>query len=212
MTQRKIALFGGTFDPIHLGHTEVAAVAAKQIGAEKVIFIPAKCSPLKGFSPRASDEDRLRMITVTIAETETFSVSNYELERPAPSYTVETVRRFKNDYGPETSIHWLLGADSVEDLVHWYRIGELIDECSFTTMRRAGYGSPDFDKFEPLWGSQRVEKLRRSIVETPLLDISSSEIRRRLAAGKDVSGMLHPDVIEYICERGLYRKKDADTD
>jgi nicotinate-nucleotide adenylyltransferase len=207
MAQRKIALFGGTFDPIHLGHAEVADATAKRIGAEKVIFIPAKCSPLKGFSPNARDEDRLKMITLTIAKRETFAVSDCELRRPAPSYTLDTVRQFKHDYGSDTSIHWLLGSDSIDDLVHWYKIGALIDECNLTTMQRAGYGLPDFDKFIPVWGPQRIAKLRSNVVETPLIDISSTEVRERLAAREDVAGMLHPDVIKYIRQRGLYRKK-----
>ena len=205
-------MFGGTFDPIHLGHTEVARAAAGQINAQKVIFIPAKCSPLKGFSPNASDEDRHRMIMLTCADDEIFGVSDCELQRPAPSYTLDTVRRFKKAYGPETSIHWLLGADSVKDLVHWYKIGELIDECILTTMWRAGYEAPDFDSFESLWGPPRIRKLKKHVVETPLVNISSTEIRQRLATGHDVAGMLHPDVIEYIRKRGLYREKHIRTD
>jgi len=212
MVRSRIALFGGTFDPIHLGHATVAAAAAKQIQTEKVIFVPAKCSPLKGFAPHADDADRLRMIELTLADHETFLVSDCELHRPAPSYTLETVRHFKKEYGPETTVHWLLGADSINDLVHWYGIEALIDECTVTTMQRAGYRTPDFDQFESVWGAERVGKLKRNVVQTPLLDISSTEIRKRLCAGGNVAGMLHPDVIEYVNERGLYRETPAGTD
>jgi len=205
MTDRRIALFGGTFDPIHLGHTTVARAAVTSIGAEKVIFIPARCSPLKGFFPSADDDDRLRMIMLAIAGEDLFAVSNIELKRPAPSYTLDTVRQFKRDYGADVSIHWLLGADAIGDLVHWHKIRELIDECKLTTMRRAGYEPPDFDRFVPTWGPERVARLKRNIVETPLIDVSSTEVRRRLLAGEDVSGMLHPDVIEYIRAHDLYR-------
>ena len=204
MTPRKIALFGGTFDPIHLGHTQVAKAAARQIEAEKVIFIPAKCSPLKGFFPHVRDEDRLRMVTLAIANDDSFAASGCELERPAPSYTLDTVRQLKQEYGPETSIHWLLGADSVADLVHWHKIRELIDECNLTTMQRPGYAQ-DFDRFESVWGRERVAKLRQHVVQTPLIDVSSTEIRRRLAVGEDVSAMLHPEVARYIAEHNLYR-------
>ena len=198
-------MFGGTFDPIHLGHTRVAEAAAKQIGAEKVVFIPAKISPLKGFFPFASDEDRLTMIRLAMAGHGMFAVSDCELKRAAPSYTLDTARQFQRDYGPQTVIHWLLGADSVEDLVHWYKVRELIDACNLTTMQRPGY-TPDFDRFEPWWGRERVAKLKRNVIQTPLIDLSSTEVRRRLAAGEDVSGMLHPDVIRYIREHNLYRK------
>jgi nicotinate-nucleotide adenylyltransferase len=206
MAERTIALFGGTFDPIHLGHTGVAEAAAVQTHAERVIFIPAKCSPLKGFLPHAGDEDRLAMIVLAIAGHDEFAVSDCELKRAAPSYTLDTVRQFKSEYGPGASIRWLLGADSVQDLVHWYKIGELIDECDVTTMQRAGYEPPDFDRFEPLWGRERVAKLKRNVIETPLIDVSSTEVRRRLIADEDLRGMLHPDVIEYIRRHDLYRQ------
>jgi len=205
MAQRRIALFGGSFDPIHLGHTQVARAAAEQIRAEKVILIPAKCSPLKRLSPHASDEDRWNMVTLATAGDDAFGVSDCELRRPAPSFTIDTVRLFQRDYGRNAAIHWLLGADSIKDLVHWYKVEELIDECNLTTMLRAGYPSPDFDSFEPLWGPQRVAKLKCNMVHTPLIDISSTEVRKRVAAHEDVSGMLHPDVIAYIRAHRLYQ-------
>jgi len=207
MAKRKIALFGGTFDPIHLGHTRVAAEAVRHIGAEKVVFIPAKLSPLKGFTPSASDDDRFAMIALAIAGDKSFELSDYELKRQQPSYTLQTVRQFQADYGSETEIYWLIGADSVEDLPHWYKISELIDECNLTAMYRAGFKPPDFSKFKALWGPQRVEKLQRNVVETSLIDISSTEIRNKLAVGSDVTSMLRPDVADYIHEHGLYRTK-----
>jgi len=205
MTNRKIALFGGTFDPIHLGHTTVAADAAKHIGAEKIIFVPAKRSPLKGFLPRAGDSDRLEMIALAIDDNKNFQVSDYELQRSEPSYTLETVRRFQQDYGGGTSIYWLIGADSIDELPLWYGIAELIDECTLSTMFRAGCKPPNFAKFEDIWGSERVEKLQRNVIKTTLIDISSTEIRDRLAAEDDVSNMLHPAVADYISKHGLYQ-------
>lgn len=206
MAIQRTALFGGTFDPIHLGHTTVAQAAARLLDAEKLIFVPARISPLKGFFPFAGDRDRLRMIELAVANNDLFAVSDCELNRPAPSYTLDTVRQFQHRYGPGTSIHWLIGADGIGDLVHWYKIQELIDECNLTTMRRPGYPVPDFDRFEPLWGPERIAKLKEHVIETPLVNISSTEVRRRLIAGQDVTGMLHPDVIQYIREHNLYRK------
>jgi nicotinate-nucleotide adenylyltransferase len=205
MVTKRIALLGGTFDPIHLGHTTVADAAARLLEAEKLIFVPAKISPLKGFFPFAHDPDRLRMIELAIAGNGRFAVSACEFQRPAPSYTLDTVRQFKRQYGPQTTIHWLIGADGIGDLVYWHKIQDLIDECNLTTMRRPGYPAPDFDRFEPLWGPQRVAKLKENVIETPLVNVSSTEVRRRLAAGEDVTGMLHPDVIRYIRAHNLYR-------
>ena len=208
MHKVKITLFGGTFDPIHLGHTMVAAEACRHLGAEKVIFVPAKCSPLKGVPPRVSDADRFAMIALAVAEDEQFEASDYELNRPAPSYTIETVRYFQQQYGPDTSIHWLIGADGINDLVYWYKITELIDICHLTTMCRGGCEPPDFNLFEGLSGRRRVENLQQDIVQTPLIDISSTEIRRRLAAGQYTAEMLHPAVATYIRKRGLYGVKE----
>ncbi len=204
MTKRKTALFGGTFDPVHLGHTAVAADAAKHIGAEKIIFIPAKRSPLKGFLPKANDAHRLKMITLAIAEQKIFEASDCELKKPAPSYTLETVSQFQAEYGSETLIHWLVGADSIDDVTYWSQIVELSDACNLTTMYRAGCETPNFAKFEPLWGPKRIEKLQQNVIQTPLIDISSTEIRDRLADGRDVTDMLTPSVADYIRKHGLY--------
>jgi nicotinate-nucleotide adenylyltransferase len=202
--RRKIALFGGTFDPVHLGHTIVARAAGEYIGAERIIFVPAKLSPLKGSFPKASDMDRFRMLSLATAGENILEVSDCELKRSAPSYTIDTIRQFQSKYGGETSVYWLLGADGIEELVHWHEIAELIDQCTLATMYRAGCKQPDFGKFEPLWGRSRIEKLRKNIIPTPLVDISSSKIRSRLATGQDVTQLLHPQVVSYIYEHKLY--------
>jgi nicotinate-nucleotide adenylyltransferase len=145
------------------------------------------------------------MISLATADEKSFEVSDCEVSKPAPSYTLATVEKFQRDFGGETSIHWLVGADSIEDLVYWHKIVELIDACHLTTMYRAGCEPPNFTKFEGLWGRRRVEKLKRDIVQTPLVDISSTEIRSRLAAGHDVTTMLHPAVADYIRKNKLYR-------
>ncbi|MGD1042865.1 MAG: nicotinate (nicotinamide) nucleotide adenylyltransferase [Sedimentisphaerales bacterium] len=208
MSERKIALFGGTFDPIHLGHTAVAAVAGEHISADKVVFVPARRSPLKAFFPEASDEDRLAMIGLAISGNSRFEVSGYELKKAGPNYTLETVRYFRQQLGSGVLIYWLAGTDTLEDLPHWYGVTELIDECNLAVMYRAGFAPPDFSKFISLWGADRVRKMRQNIVETPLVDISSTEVRKLLVAGGDVGGMICPKVLQYIRERRLYGIQD----
>lgn len=207
MAKKKIALLGGTFDPIHLGHTIVAEEAAKHIDAEKVFFIPAKRSPLKVLFPQASDNDRLAMIALVIAGNKRFELSDCELERIEPSYTLETVRQFQTDYGSGASIYWLIGADSIGELPYWYEIGRLIDECNLCVMYRAGFAVPDFTRFTAILGAGRTEKLQRNIIQTSLIDISSTEIRNRLATGRDVTDMLNPQVADYIRKHRLYQSK-----
>jgi len=205
MAKTKTALFGGTFDPIHLGHTIVASAAAEHIGAHKVIFVPAKRSPLKGSTPKATGSERLDMIKLAIADNAGFQVSDHEFKKTIPSYTLETVREFQEQFGPDTSIYFLVGADTVGELPHWYKILDLIDQCNLSVMFRAGCTTPDFIKFTKFWGPQRVEKMRKNVIETPLVDISSTEIRNRLAQGLNVDEMLARPVAEYVKKHRLYQ-------
>ena len=204
MSRKRLILFGGTFDPVHLGHTKVAFAAGEYIGAESIIFIPARRSPLKGAMPRASDIDRLNMLYLAVSGEIKFEVSDYELNKPAPSYTLDTVRYFQTRYGAENILYWLVGADSIDDLVYWYGITELIDECELAMMYRADFDKPDFTRFECFWGKERVDKLQRNIIPTPLINISSTQVRKRIASGKDVAQLLDNAVLSYINEHDLY--------
>ena len=210
MSKKRIVLFGGTFDPVHLGHVATVSEAADHIGADEILFVPARCSPLKMFMPTADDADRLAMISLAIAVREKFCVSDYELKKSSTCYTLETVRHFRELYGVEAAIYWLAGADIIDELSHWYEAGQLIDECNLSVMFRGGCERPDFSRFEGLWGRERVEKLGRNVIETSLINISSTRIRKKLAAGEDVSGMLAPEVRRYIYEHGLYGAKKGD--
>ncbi len=205
MTKRKTILFGGTFDPIHLGHTTVAACAAEKIGADNVVFVPAKRSPLKQF-PNATESDRLKMIALAIDANENFQLTDYELKSAEPSFTIDTVKHFQAELGDEVSICWLVGADSIPDLPRWYRILELIDICDLSVMYRGGCERPDFSLFTDQWGKERIAKLQRNIIQTPLIDISSTDIRGKIASGADVTDMLDPKVAKYITENNLYRR------
>jgi nicotinate-nucleotide adenylyltransferase len=205
-SNRKIALFGGTFDPIHLGHTKVAQVAAEYIDAEAVIFVPAKRSSLKT-KPQASDRHRLNMIKMAIEDLQNFHTSDCELKRSAPSFTMETINEMQKKLSRNAMLYWLLGADTIDELPRWFRILDLIDECNLACMYRAGFDPPDFSKYEHLLGHQRIEKLQKNIIKTPLIDISSTEIRQRCAAGLDITELVHPAVAEYIQKHNLYKNK-----
>lgn len=204
MKKTKLILFGGTFDPIHLGHTAVAFCASQTLNAGKTILIPAKRSPLKALHPQAGDKDRLTMITLALADYPSITVSDYELKKNAPCYTIDTVAKFKADF-PASEIYWLIGADALDELPLWYKIDELLDQCSLCVMYRAGFAPPDFEKFTAIWGASRIAKLRQNVIETPLINISSTAIRARLAAGLDASDMLAPKVAQYIKTHNLYK-------
>jgi nicotinate-nucleotide adenylyltransferase len=205
----KLILFGGSFDPIHKGHLDVASYSFEKIGADKLFFIPAKRSPHKEDFPSASEADRVSMIRLAIGEQQRFAVSDFELKRPAPSYTIDTVFEFKKEYGDLTEIFWLIGADMIKELDKWHRVGELIDACNLCVMYRAGFKRPDFTEFREHLGQNRVEKLDKFVISTPLIDISSTEVRQNLAKRRDVSGFLAGSVLGYIAENKLYLGEDG---
>jgi len=204
MISKVFTLFGGTFDPIHMGHIKVALSAGEILSAEKVILIPAKRSVLKPNSPIASYEQRVSMLKLAIEGKSLLEISDWELNRPAPSYTIDTIRHFKEVLGEDNKLHWLIGADSVDDLSRWYKVEELIDECYISVMYRAGYPKPDFRKYLELWGDKRIKMLEGNVIETPLVNVSSTDIRKGLAEGNDTTGMLDPGVADYIQKHKLY--------
>ena len=203
--QKKVILFGGTFDPIHCGHTRSCLHALEQTGADKVVFIPARRSPHKKLFPVASKEARVEMLRLALTGESRFEISECELNRPLPSYTVDTVRFFRSEYGDDTVIYWLVGADVVKDLANWYEVKSLIDECNLCVMCRGGFAKPDFEGLEGVLGVERVEKLKKNVVAGPLVDINSSEIRQKIAKGEPIRGMVSEAVEAYICENGLYK-------
>ena len=202
---KKTALFGGTFDPVHNGHIDVAEYAAGAIGAEKVIMIPAKRSPHKDSSPFASAQDRINMISLAIADRDIFDMSDCEMVRPEPSYTLDTIEYFQNKYAPDTQLYWLIGADSLKDLTKWYRIRDILELCTITIMFRAGFAKPDFSDLARVLGWLYARKLSESVIQTPLIEISSTDIRKKIALGQSVKKLIHPEVLKYIIEKGLYR-------
>lgn len=199
----RIILFGGTFDPVHVGHTAVVEHAAQSLDAGEVVFIPARRSPHKVDPPLADAEHRINMLHLATNDLPGFGVSRCEIDRPAPSYTYDTVMQFRVAR-PGARLTWLIGADMVGSLPSWYRIGELMQICDISVMSRGGVDAPNFDAVAASLGKEAGRKLREAAIVTPLIPVSSTEVRARLATGQDVSGMLHPGVLAYIYEHGLY--------
>ncbi len=201
---KKIILFGGSFNPIHLGHIEVAKFSFNYIGADRLYFVPAKRSPFKKHEPEVSDFDRVKMIELVIKDEPNFLIDKCELNRPAPSYTVDTLKYFKEEFGKAGEFYWLIGADMVRDLGKWYKIDELFDLCEVCIMNRGGVEDVDFDYVEQQLGGEKAGRLRKNMIETPLIEISSTDVREKLEQGQDVSGLVDDRVLEYIRKNGLY--------
>ena len=139
---RKIALFGGTFDPVHLGHLEIAARAHENMELDEVIFLPCRRSPHKNTGPIASDENRLKMLQVATEDLAWASVSDFEFHRPSPSYTWETVEALKTEFTEPTTLFLLIGLDQWEALPRWAHPEKLAASVEFLVFGRNGEASP----------------------------------------------------------------------
>lgn len=207
MKNERVILFGGSFDPIHNGHLGMAEFTRGRLDAGQVIFIPAKRSPLKPHAPAADDAARLEMIRLAIEGRAGFEVSDFELRRRPPSYTYDTVAHFRKTFGRDTRLYWLVGLDAARELHRWHRVRELADLCHLTLIRRGGIEGPDWERIENALGPDRAARLRADMIETPLIEVSSTEIRRKCARGEDIRSLVPPAVAGYIQSRGLYKEE-----
>ncbi len=196
--KNNIILFGGSFDPIHIAHIKMADFAFKKLDAKQLIFIPAKQSPFKKQRPLFDDDDRIKMIEKVIENRSNFSVSDFEIHRQSPSYTIDTVKHFANIF--TSQIFVLIGADMLKDLHNWHKIDELLTICDISIMNRGGYEKLNFDNFQNIMGQKLTEKLKRNTIDTPFIEISSTEIREKLLNHQSTDGLLDKKVQNYIAQ------------
>ena len=197
----KIGLMGGTFDPIHYGHLLAAEVARWTFALDKIIFIPAAVPPHKADRKKITSAScRLAMTGQAIASNPHFYLSDLELKRQGPSYTVDTVREIKRLY-PQNQIYFITGADAIMEILTWNRVEELMSLAYFITATRPGF------KLERLWDYLQnfPWKERVQIMEIPGLAISSTEIRQRVQAGQPVKYLVPEAVENYIYQQKLYQ-------
>jgi nicotinate-nucleotide adenylyltransferase len=205
---RQIMLFGGTFDPVHNGHLIIARHIAEQLGFRRVVLVPAATPPHKhpACAPAAQ---RLAMLRRAVRGEDLFEISTIELRRQGPSYTFDTVQEFlRPGPGPaRADIHWVIGADMLADLPKWYRAAELLELVNIVVALRP----PWDERLDAILASLRgqvtpraLQRLARSIVRTPLIDISSTEIRRRVAASESIRYLVPEPVRKYIEDHRLY--------
>lgn len=189
--------FGGSFNPIHNGHLRCAAAVARKADFEQVVLVPSATPPHKiRQNDLACPEDRLTMCRIAQVDCPLFEVDDLEVGRCGPSYTLDTVEELrKRGVSP---VVWLIGADMLCILPQWHRAEELLQRAEFLIMRRPGFAI-DWDTLPPVF-----RRLQANVIEAPLIDLSATEIRRRLARGEAIDGMLPPGVEHYIRAKGLY--------
>lgn len=194
--------FGGSFNPIHHGHLICARAVAEQKRYEQVILIPSAQPPHKPAAANlAPASDRVRMCQLAIHSPSIFLVDDVEVSRTGPSYTIDTVEELQRR--GSSQVHWLIGADMLLYLPHWHRPLDLLRLVHFVVVARPGW-SIDWSTLAP-----EYRELRDHVVDAPLIDISATEIRRRVAAGLSIDYLTPPEVCRYIGDRALYRDPDA---
>ena len=201
----RVALFGGSFNPIHIGHLIVARAVAEHLQASRMVWIPSRHPPHKNDGRLADAADRLEMVRLAIADEPGFEVSDIELKRDGPSYSYLTIQAFTETLGPDASLYWVIGGDTLPDLYTWYHISDLVDLCRVVTAVRPGFETPDLSQLESVLSPQQVEKLHERILPTPRIDIAATTIRERIAQGRSIRYLVPEAVHGYIEERGLYR-------
>ena len=201
---QRVALFGGSFDPIHFGHLIGARFIAEHFDIERVVLIPSARPPHKLKRPLTDAKHRLEMTRLAVAGDPLFEVDDLELHRTGPSYSIDTVDEFRRRLGPDVELFWLLGSDSLPELSTWHRAPELVKLVRMVTFTRPGCHPPETAALAQKLGDQAAAQLLRDSVATPAIDISATDIRRRAAAGRSIRYLVPDPVQSYIIAHHLY--------
>jgi nicotinate-nucleotide adenylyltransferase len=216
MTERRVGIFGGSFDPIHIGHLLIAEQFAQDLKLDKVKFIPAKVSPFKvGYEP-TSDKHRLEMLKLAVGANPKFEVDPIELNRGGVSYTIDTVRALQhtgsanengsvNQIGPDVQYYLLVGADSLKDFKKWKSPAELLRSVSLVVARRGGEPEPRWEELDGIVSAEEIAQIQSRKLDLPAVEVSSSDLRRRIEQGRSIRYLLPSAVEVYIKEHGLYQ-------
>lgn len=200
MGKKRVGIFGGTFDPIHMGHLIVAETIMDEFHLDKVVFIPAAVPPHKLDRQISPAKHRYMMAMLATCSNPRFQVSDMEMHRQGPSYSRDTLAQLLKEHGSDTEFYFIVGADSVENLHTWNRIDELLTMCHFIGASRPGC-MPDMEKIAQRFGPL-AEKIH--CLETPELEISSTEIRHRAGQKRTIRYIVPETVEQYIYKEKLY--------
>lgn len=194
----KITLYGGSFDPIHIGHLIVASNVVDDLKMDELIFIPSNITPLKNSNLKASNLDRYEMIKRSIEGNDKFSVSDYEITKDGISYTYDTVKHFKNKY-PNTELYFLVGTDRVKDLEMWHKIKELSEMVTFI------FSARDTEQLEKIISQNKFyNSIKYVILKSPVIEISSTTVRKKIKNKQNINYIVTPECANYIKELNLY--------
>jgi nicotinate-nucleotide adenylyltransferase len=197
-----VGIFGGTFDPPHLGHLAAAQESHEAARLDRVLFMPTGRNPLKHDEPRSTVEHRLAMTALAIAGNPSFELSRADVDREGPSYTVDLLERLRDQLGRDQELAFIVGMDVLHELHRWRDPQRLLELTRLLVVQRPGGEDArpeELDRRVP-GASRRVQ-----IIRTPGVAISSTELRKRVAAGRSIRYLVPDAVAAYIAEHGLYR-------
>ena len=201
MVLSRVGILGGTFDPVHRGHLEIARRAMDEAALDQVIFIPAGQPRLKAGDPSAAPHQRLEMLRLAVEGIPGFLVSDIELRRSGPTLTVETLRELRNECGPDVELLFILGLDVLARFDQWLEPERVVQLARLLAVSRPGYGEFDWPGF---YARNPYACGRVDCIDSAAINISASELRHRLATGAAVKGLLPDPVEHYIRDNGLY--------
>lgn len=199
----RVGLFGGTFDPVHYGHLLLADVAREQCDLDEVWFLPAAVPPHKQDAELAVGDARADMIELAVAGNPGMLVSRFELDRGGVSYTIDTLRHFCEET-PDAELFFLMGADMLHDLPNWREAEEVCRLAVPIVSKRPGNGTLNYDCLKAIAAAERIDIFREYQIEMPQIDLSSTEIRQRVAEGRSIRYRTPRAVQKYIETHGLY--------
>lgn len=200
--KKRVGIMGGTFDPIHIGHLVIAEAAREQLALSEVIFIPAAQPPHKAGREVAPAGHRLHLVQLATESNPFFRVLDVEMKREGPSYSYDTLRALVETHGESTAFYFIVGGDEMNTILTWHRISELFALCRFAAARRQGAPLSLLEVRERL-GEEVLARIHS--VQAPELEISSTDIRRRLREGRSIRYLVPEKVEAYICKEGLYQ-------
>ena len=201
---RRVGVLGGTFDPVHYGHLVIAEEVYTALHLAEMVFVPAGQPPHKPGKFITDARHRLAMLELAIASNPHFTISLVDMDRPGPSYTIDTLRLLHEQWGAQTAIYFVIGGDSLEELLNWYEPARILEQLAhLVAVRRPGYNEAP-EHLE--WLETRLPGIRSRLinVSAPQLDISATDLRTRIAEGRPIKYQTPEPVEQYILQHGLY--------
>ncbi|MCJ7855570.1 nicotinate-nucleotide adenylyltransferase [Lachnospiraceae bacterium NSJ-143] len=200
---KSFAILGGTFDPVHVGHIEIAKSVIKKTGAEKILFLPSGNPPHKNSEAVTDSFHRLNMLKMAVEGEKDFVVSSIEIDREGKTYTIDTVKELRGIFGNSVKFFFIMGADALHYIYMWKNFEELLKICSFAAVTRPGYMTSELKKDVDILTDKYGGDIH--IIDIPPVDVSSSKIRDNIENGLAINGMVDSRVMDYIEKYGLYR-------